>query len=163
LVLLNSGHKWSNCSVYYSFLKVTFSHEIYLFVILLCSIAVLDRLTIKKYLLAILLLFLIPLLYILVFHTEQFYYLSMNLLLMLLFFKFCYDLISELQMNHSVDIFQIVPIFYIFSLLTKVDSVITGFSNNYYYYHITNILDILIGLFFVIFRYGNPKHILQLK
>ncbi len=87
----------------------------------------------------------------------------MNLLLMLLFFKFCYDLISELQMNHSVDIFQIVPIFYIFSLLTKVDSVITGFSNNYYYYHITNILDILIGLFFVIFRYGNPKHILQLK
>ena len=143
-------------------LKIKSFDVIYLMVFSLAFIALFKGSIIRKY--WILLLWpLFPLLYSLFFREYQFYQLLLNVFLISIFLKFCYDLIGDTTKNNRIDFFLVVLIFYALTLITKVDSTYTDLSQNYYYFKITNILDVIIGLFFVIFRYGNPKLILQLK
>lgn len=136
--------------------SITKSPDIlYLFVPIACFLALLGKIVIKKYFYLVLLLISLPVVYVWKLHSEQYFFLLFNIALMLLLFKFIFDFITELQKNREVNVFLIILMFYIISILTKIDSVITGFAGNYNYYFITNILDILLGLFFAVFKYGT--------
>jgi hypothetical protein len=73
------------------------------------------------------------------------------------------DLVNDFFIVKIFSIFLAVMIFYELTTLTKIASLLTGFTNNYIYFGMTTTTQILIGLFFSIFRYDHKRFILQLK
>jgi hypothetical protein len=90
-------------------------------------------------------------------------------ILILLFFHIAIVvvLLRELLKNffnlRYINIFLAVLIFYEFTTFTKMGTIFTGFANNYIYFGTTTTIQILLGLFFTIFRYDYKRFILQLR
>jgi len=70
---------------------------------------------------------------------------------------------------YDVGNFSRVNLFYVFLLLYEI-SVISKFLNLFLnlvdgatYFHFTTIFELFIGLFFIVFRYDNPRIVFQLK
>jgi hypothetical protein len=73
------------------------------------------------------------------------------------------DFLNDFFNIRSLSVFMAVMIFYEITLLTKFGSILTGDANNYIYYMITSVMQILLGLFFLIFKYDYKRLILQLR
>lgn len=79
-------------------------------------------------------------------------------------FKFLYDMLKVFSERGAVDFLLIILIFYQLGNLTKIGSVITGLTTHiYYYYFITNIIATLVGILFIIVKYGSSKFIYNLR
>jgi hypothetical protein len=79
-------------------------------------------------------------------------------------FRLLYDLLEQLYEEKIFDIFISVIIFYELTNLTKLGSIVTGLNSHvFYYYLLTNVFVTLIGMFFVILKYGNRKFVFELK
>lgn len=61
------------------------------------------------------------------------------------------------------NIFLAVMIFYELTALTKLSTLLTGFANNYLYFGTTTATQILLGLFFSVFRYDYKGFYIKLK
>ena len=73
------------------------------------------------------------------------------------------QLFNEVVEENKLNLFLFMIIFYELTIITKLATLGTGAVNNYYYYAISNMVDVLVGIFFVCFKYGNPKLIYKLK
>ena len=65
--------------------------------------------------------------------------------------------------DRMINIFLVIMIFYELTALTKIATLITGFSNNYLYFGTTTAIQIILGLFFSVFRYDYKRFYIQLK
>ena len=73
------------------------------------------------------------------------------------------QLFQEIARHSRIDFFIFMIILYEMSVLTKVATLMTGAVGNNYYFMATNIFDIFLAIFFIIFRYPSPKLIFQIK
>jgi hypothetical protein len=85
---------------------------------------------------------------------------AFNLLTVFTLFKY---LLDHFFNTKSVNIFLAVLIFYQITTITKLATLLTGFQNDYFYFGTTTALQILIGLFFSIFRYEQNRLIFQFR
>ena len=97
-------------------------------------------------------------------------YVSLNQFLIILSFiqlliiiKLLKDFVSLFFNENLLYIFIFVIIFYEVLFVTKLLNLLLGFANAYVYFYISTISEILIGLFFCIFRSDDSRLILQLK
>ena len=81
----------------------------------------------------------------------------------LFLFKFLQNFIITLTEKKIINIFLVCLIFYEITAATKYFGLITGFVNANSYYLITTIFEILIGIFFCIFREDNPRILIPLE
>ena len=65
--------------------------------------------------------------------------------------------------QNLVDIFSLLLIFYEIMNIAKFLNYLTGFTNDYFYFNITTSFEILIGIFFIIFKADNKRLVFQLK
>ena len=65
--------------------------------------------------------------------------------------------------QNVVNVFLLILIFNETTNVTKFLNYLTGFTNDYYYYIITSIFEILFGIFFIIFKADNKRLVFQLK
>ena len=77
--------------------------------------------------------------------------------------KFLEHLIINFAHKTNINFFLVVLVLYELTILTKNIEVLTGLTLGYTYFYITGIFEIFIGLFFILFKEGNPKLILQLN
>jgi hypothetical protein len=83
-----------------------------------------------------------------------------NFLIIITLFK---DLLNEFFNLKTLNVFLALLLFYEFTTVTKLATLITGNQNNYFYFSTTTAIQILLGLFFSIFRYDYKKLILQFR
>lgn len=83
-----------------------------------------------------------------------------NFLILVRFLKIALIFVVE---NSLVNIFHMVLILYQATSILKMLSVVENFSSGIYYFAITNIFQILIAIFFTIFREGDKRLHLDLK
>jgi hypothetical protein len=83
-----------------------------------------------------------------------------HILIMLTLFK---DLLNDFFNKKYLNIFLAVLIFYEITLVTKLATLLTGSFNNYIYFGTTTAIQILLGIFFSIFRYDYKRFIFQLR
>lgn len=78
-------------------------------------------------------------------------------------FVFIQHFLNNLTSEKEIDIFIFFLIFYELTLVAKFWTLMTGSSNHYFYYYITNLLDTFLAIVFTVFRYGDQKLIYHLK
>lgn len=83
-----------------------------------------------------------------------------NFLILVKFLKIALIFVVE---NSLVNIFHMVLILYQTTSILKMLSVVENFSSGIYYFAITNIFQILIAIFFTIFREDDKRLHLDLK
>jgi hypothetical protein len=86
--------------------------------------------------------------------------LAFHILIMLTLFK---DLLNDFFNIRSLNLFLAVLIFYEITTVTKLATLLTGSYNNYIYFGTTTAIQILLGIFFSIFRYDYKRLIFQLR
>ena len=91
------------------------------------------------------------------------FFLFMGLIHLVIFLKFIKDFIIDFIRNNILNIFLIVLAFYEITIITKNFNILSGITNAHVYFVITTFFEILIGLFFCIFRSDDNRLILQLK
>jgi hypothetical protein len=92
--------------------------------------------------------------------TGTFILLFINTFIILTLFK---DLLNDFFNMRSFSIFLAILIFYQITNITKLATLLTGFQNNYFYFGFTTAIQILLGIFFSVFRYDYKRFILQLR
>ncbi len=83
-----------------------------------------------------------------------------HLMILLVFLK---QFITAYIKKNLINIFLIILIFSEIMTVTKFLNYLTGFTNDYLYYNITNSFEIIFGVFFVIFKADNKRLIFQFK
>jgi hypothetical protein len=81
----------------------------------------------------------------------------------LLLFKFLQNFIITLAINRTISIFLGCLIFYEITATTKYFGLITGFAHAGIYLDITTYFEILIGIFFCIFKEDSPRILIKLE
>lgn len=71
------------------------------------------------------------------------------------------ELILTYVHNKVVNIFHIILLFYLLTLILKVLGIILGFANATAYFFITSIFQSIFGFYFSIFREDNPRFIIK--
>ncbi len=87
--------------------------------------------------------------------------LSTSILHLLILFMFLKELINSYLYKDGVSIFVLVLIFYEVTIVAKFLDFSTGFLFEYTYYIIATSLEIIIGIFFIIFKSDDKRLILQ--
>ena len=93
----------------------------------------------------------------------QMFWISVSIIHFFILLIFLKELIIIFVEDNLVSLFLIILIFYEFTVLAKFLNNFTGFTNDYIYYVITSIFEILFALFFIIFKSDDKRLIFQLK
>lgn len=88
---------------------------------------------------------------------------SVSIIHFLILIVFLKELIIPFVKENLVNIFLIALIFYEITIIAKFLDYITGFTNGYFYYIITTSFELILGLFFIIFKSDDKRLIFQLK
>ena len=96
-----------------------------------------------------------------VFTLSYIYYFVLGVHIYILF-KFIKRIITALHFQGELLIFFLVLVFYEISLLFKGIIFIAGTGQGFYLFFITLAFQILIAIFFIIFREDNPKLIIKM-
>ena len=91
------------------------------------------------------------------------FFIILSFIQLLIIIKLLKDFASLFFNENLLNIFIFVIIFYEVLFVTKLLNLLLGFANAYVYFYISTISEILIGLFFCIFRSDDSRLILQLK
>ncbi len=118
---------------------------------------------IKKYWLIILIIF--PFIFVINLNglSNFDFFILMSLIHFLIFLKLIKDFVVNIVKNNLFDIFLLVLVFYELTVITKFLNLLSGFTDANIYFIITTTFEILIGLFFCIFKSDDNKLLLQLK
>lgn len=81
------------------------------------------------------------------------------LLVLILLIKNSFEFVIE---KGSINIFHIVLVFYQMLSVLKFFSIINYFSTGIWFFFLSNILQTLIGIFFLIYREDNPKLLIRI-
>lgn len=73
------------------------------------------------------------------------------------FVIFCREVIIKYFYNRTIDFYYIVFVFYEISFLLKLITLITDTNTGVNYYFITTLFQVLIGIFFIIFKEDSPS------
>jgi len=76
---------------------------------------------------------------------------------------FLRDLFIDIRENENINLFYIVMILYIVSIIIKMVFYIVYQSTGYLYLFITNIFQLLIGIYFICYNVNNSRRILLFK
>ncbi len=134
----------------------------------LALISLQDTKFIKKYLLVIIVIFLVVCIISLNNNVTgipeiQMLAISVSIIHFFILLKFLKELIISFVKDNLIDIFLVALLFYEITLITKDLNYLTGFTNDYVYYVITSIFEITFGLFFIIFKSDDKRLIFRLK
>ncbi len=88
---------------------------------------------------------------------------TLIILHLFIFTVFLKDFVWETVTNNSFNLYFVMLIIYELSILVRLFYAANGTSMGLYYYVVLTILEIVIGIFFTIFRENNPKLKIQLK
>ena len=88
---------------------------------------------------------------------------SISIIHLLILYIFIKELFITSEKNHAINLFLVVLVFYEITVVTKFLNYLTGFTNDYFYYSITNVFEILFAIFFIVFKADNSRLILQFK
>ena len=83
-------------------------------------------------------------------------YLTVFLLIVILGIFFAKTVMSLVE-YHEIKTFYALLILYQLSNITKILNVFTGVFDAYFYFYITTAFEILIGIFFIIFKQDDPR------
>ena len=146
--------------IFYYSLKIN-TILIYSIVGYILLLSLLSRGTIKKYIVyIIILLLLISLIDFSLKNSSHILLISFQILVSLILIK---NLIIEFRDKKEINLFSIILIFYVLTLISKFLNLFAGMTDAYTYFLITSPFEILLGLFFSIFKANNSQLILQLK
>lgn len=126
----------------------------------LALVSLLDKKFTKKYWIIIAILFLAFCIINLEYNLVVFSVIIIHLAILFILLK---SLIVSFAKLRHVNIFLLLLIFYEITLIAKYINYLTGFSNDYYYYIITTVFEILFGIFFIIYKADDNKLVLQFK
>ena len=129
----------------------------------LALISIQDIDFIKKNLLLFILLFIFILFYDIFITINKYQILLLVCLQLLIILKIAKDFFVKFMQDNQFDIFVIVLFFFEILEITKFLNLLIGFTHAYIYFYITTAFEILIGLFFCIFRSDDQRLVLQLK
>jgi hypothetical protein len=118
---------------------------------------------IKKHLLNYILLSIVFFFYQFFFKSLQLYIIIFAGLHILIIARLIYLAIVPFFRTNKLNIFYIVLIFYELTLLTKVLNLFSFSLNSMAEYDLTNLFEIMIGVFFLIYREDEPKLIIHYK
>ena len=126
----------------------------------LALVSLLNFETTKKYLWAVIILFILSIMLSL---KDNLWVMTVILIHLFILGFFLKDIIVSLNKNYIINIFVLLLAFYEITVVAKNINYLTGFTNDYYYYIITNIFEIIFGLFFIIFKADDGRLILRFK
>lgn len=89
--------------------------------------------------------------------------LSLGIIHLVILYIFIKELFIKYENNYVINLFLVALVFYELTAVTKFLNYLTGFTNDYFYYIITNIFEILFALFFIVFKADDKRLILQFK
>ena len=148
--------------VYFS-LQIETRFDPYVPFTFLLLFAIFDNKTLKKYALIISSIFLI----IIVFptisqHHKQINYYLFFIIHLLIFIRFIY-LFVVYQINFSaINWVRFLLVVYEVTILIKFSSILIPLMDAITYFYVTTLLEIILGLFFALFKEDNPKVIYKL-
>jgi hypothetical protein len=87
----------------------------------------------------------------------------LSILHFLLLFYFLKDFIVKLVVGKTISVFIFCLIFYEITATSKYFGLITGFANAGSYLIVTTVFEVLIGIFFCIFREDSPRILINLE
>ena len=126
----------------------------------LALVALQDIIFIKKYWVVILIVFSVICIISLNNNVTGISVSIIHFFILLIFLK---ELIITFVKNNLVSIFIIILIFYEITVVVKYLNLLTGFTNDYIYYIMTTLFEIIFALFFIIFKSDDKRLIFQLK
>lgn len=149
--------------LYNKYINNTTNHIVYILVTVIAFISIQEKEHLKKYYI-----FYIS---VLILTTTIFFYVPdilTSALMLLLFHILITGTLFKLFLDSFftrkiVSIFLAVMIFYEFTTITKIVTLLTGYQTGYLYFGLTTAVQLILGLFFSIFRYDNKRFLLQLK
>jgi hypothetical protein len=80
----------------------------------------------------------------------------------LVLFKFLQNFIIKFALNRTINIFLGCLILYEITATTKYFGLITGFANAGLYLIITTVFEVLVGIFFCLFKESSPRLLINL-
>ena len=150
-------------SIFFRWILNSPTNYFYIPLSFLALISLLGTNTLKKYRILIIILILIVFIMNFSYIISIRFFLFMSITHLLILFYFLKDFIVGFFKSKIFDIFLMLLIFYELTIVTKNLNLISGFADAHFYFFITSILEILIGLFFCFFKTDNPRFILQFK
>ena len=71
--------------------------------------------------------------------------------------------ITKIVRTNILNIFTLILLLYEISVVTKIVNLITGFADAYTYFYLTTAFEILIGIFFIIFKEDDPRIVFKIR
>jgi len=90
---------------------------------------------------------------------SQIFIIVVLLLVLILLVKNSFEFVIE---KGSINIFHVVLVFYQMLNVLKFFSLINNFSTGIWFFFLSNILQLFIGIFFLIYREDNPKLLIRI-
>ncbi len=88
---------------------------------------------------------------------------GMIIIYILIFFQFFVIFVKTNVEEKAVDIFLVILMFYALTSILKLTNLFFGLSNAIAYFYLTTIFQLLIGLYFSIFKADNPKNLIKIN
>jgi hypothetical protein len=149
--------------VFKLFVIIKLNYDIYILGSFLLFIALNDYKFIKKNIFPILILCMSAFFYQFIFKFTGQKIIIFCFLHLLIISRILYLVVVPFFRSAKLNIFYIVLIFYELTVLTKFSNLLSGLVSAYTEFIMANILEIFIGLFFLIYREDNPKLIYHFK
>lgn len=93
-------------------------------------------------------------------NISEYIFIGLHLIIL---FRLLQIFIPEIVNGMVINLFLIMMIFYEIIIITKFINYMTGFADAYTYFFITSTFEVILGLFFSIFRADNRRIVFQLK
>lgn len=81
----------------------------------------------------------------------------------IIFIRILYLFIYDVGNFSRVNFFYVLLLLYEITVISKFLNVSLNLVDGVTYFHFTTIFELFIGLFFIVFRYDNPRIVFQLK